>query len=110
MDCVAISSSVYADVIPLTVRKIAIVNEVFIALLISKSRVGLLSRRNLVRRRVGLWEISTCRHVAFFAVFIDVEPLPLDLRRNPQADYSSHERANEGASHDGQRDRDHDCF
>ena len=62
------------------------------------------------RKEVGRLEISTCRHVAFFAVLIDVEPLPLDLRRNPQTDCSSHERANEGASHHGQRDRDHDCF
>ena len=44
--------------------------------------------------------MSTRRHVAFFAVFVDVESLSLDFRRNPQANRSSHERANENASHD----------
>src|SRR4029079_10957309 len=54
--------------------------------------------------------MSTCRHVAFFAVFVDVEPLPLDLRRNPQTDYSSHEGANDGAPHHSQRNCDDDRF
>ena len=43
-------------------------------------------------------------------MFIDIEALPLDLTRNPQADCCFHKRANESASYDGQRDRYHDCF
>src|SRR5262249_18092855 len=54
--------------------------------------------------------MSTCHHVAFFAVFVDVEALPLDLRRSSETDCSPHERTNDGASHHGERDRDHDCF
>jgi hypothetical protein len=42
-----------------------------------------LAQRSLARKEVGRLEMSTCRHIAFFAVLVDVKPLPLDLRRNP---------------------------
>jgi hypothetical protein len=57
----------------------------------------------------GLRLGSRC-DIAFLSMLIDVEPLTLDLRRNPQTDCSSHQRANEGASYHRQHDRDHDCF
>src|SRR5262245_35188282 len=74
------------------------------------SRVARLAQRSLARKEVGRLEMSTCRHIAFFAVFVYVEPLPLDLRRNPQTYCSSYERTKQSASHHGQCDRDDDCF
>src|SRR4029077_17736611 len=81
-----------------------------IALFLSRSSIERLAQRGPPGKKLGGLDMSTCRHVAFFAVFVDVEALPLDLRRNPQTDCSSDERANEGASDHGQHDRNYDCF
>ena len=70
----------------MTVRKIAIVNAVFIALFLSRSGVGRLAQRGVARKEDSRLEMSTCRHVAFFAVLVDIEPLPLDFRCDAQAD------------------------
>ena len=49
-------------------------------------------------------------HVAFFAVLVDIEPLPFDFRRDPQTDRAFYNRTDDHARETREDNRQRDRF